>query len=162
MCIRLHTDDELSYRQWIINFKGFWSKQLWPNGGIVLEFASKDYQNVQNISARISGIVGQDLDPYLTSAKSSVMPLHEPRRHKHTHTSIYVVYSDHSERSIYDMDVCIRLFYVYAVLCVGRGLVTSWSPVQGLHIGSQSWKSGQGRTKECRAIDELMNTLNVA
>jgi hypothetical protein len=30
------------------------------------------------------------------------------------------------------MDVCVRLFCVYAVLCVGRGLDTGWSPVQGV------------------------------
>jgi hypothetical protein len=28
-----------------------------------------------------------------------------------------------------DMDVCVRLFCVCVVLCVGSGLVTSWSPV---------------------------------
>jgi hypothetical protein len=28
------------------------------------------------------------------------------------------------------MDVCVRLFCVYVVLCVGSGLVTGWSPVQ--------------------------------
>jgi hypothetical protein len=30
------------------------------------------------------------------------------------------------------MDVCVRLFYVYVVLCVGSGLATDWSPVQGV------------------------------
>jgi hypothetical protein len=29
------------------------------------------------------------------------------------------------------MDVCVRLFCVCVVLCVGSGLATSWSPVQG-------------------------------
>jgi hypothetical protein len=32
------------------------------------------------------------------------------------------------------MDVCLRLFYVYVVLCLGRGLATGWSPVQGVKI----------------------------
>jgi hypothetical protein len=30
------------------------------------------------------------------------------------------------------MDVCVSLFYVYVVLCVGSGLATGWSPVQGV------------------------------
>jgi hypothetical protein len=30
------------------------------------------------------------------------------------------------------MDVCVRLFCVYVVLCVGSGLSTGWSPVQGV------------------------------
>jgi hypothetical protein len=31
-----------------------------------------------------------------------------------------------------DMDVCVHLFCVYVVLCVGSGLATGWSPVQGV------------------------------
>jgi hypothetical protein len=30
------------------------------------------------------------------------------------------------------MDVCVRLFYVCVVLCVGSDLATGWSPVQGV------------------------------
>jgi hypothetical protein len=30
------------------------------------------------------------------------------------------------------MDVSVRLFCVYVVLCVGSGLATGWSPVQGV------------------------------
>jgi hypothetical protein len=30
------------------------------------------------------------------------------------------------------MDVCVHLFSAYVVLCVGRGLATAWSPVQGV------------------------------
>jgi hypothetical protein len=30
------------------------------------------------------------------------------------------------------MDVCVRLFSVCVVLCVGTGFATGWSPVQGL------------------------------
>jgi hypothetical protein len=45
------------------------------------------------------------------------------------------------------MDVCLRLFCVCAILYVGSGLATGWSPVQGVlpivyKLGS--WKSGQG------------------
>jgi hypothetical protein len=29
------------------------------------------------------------------------------------------------------MDVCERLSCIYVVLCIGSGLVTDWSPVQG-------------------------------
>jgi hypothetical protein len=38
-----------------------------------------------------------------------------------------------------DMDVwCMRLFCVCVVLCLGRGLATSWSPVQGV-LPSVKW-----------------------
>jgi hypothetical protein len=30
------------------------------------------------------------------------------------------------------MDVCVRLFYVCAVLCVGSGVATGWSLVEGV------------------------------
>jgi hypothetical protein len=30
------------------------------------------------------------------------------------------------------MDVCVHLFRVYVVLCVGSGLAAGWSPVQGV------------------------------
>jgi hypothetical protein len=30
------------------------------------------------------------------------------------------------------MDVCVRLFCIYAVLCVGSGLATDWSRVKGV------------------------------
>jgi hypothetical protein len=30
------------------------------------------------------------------------------------------------------MDVCVRLFCVYVVLCAGSGLATDWSPFQGV------------------------------
>jgi hypothetical protein len=30
------------------------------------------------------------------------------------------------------MDVCVRLFCVCVVLCLGRGLATGWFPVQGV------------------------------
>jgi hypothetical protein len=30
------------------------------------------------------------------------------------------------------MDVCVRLFSVCVVLCVGSGLAMGWSPVQGV------------------------------
>jgi hypothetical protein len=33
---------------------------------------------------------------------------------------------------IQGMDVCVRLFYVCVVLCLGSSLATGWSPVQGV------------------------------
>jgi hypothetical protein len=30
------------------------------------------------------------------------------------------------------MDICVRLFCVHVVLCVGSGLATGWSPIQGV------------------------------
>jgi hypothetical protein len=55
-----------------------------------------------------------------------------------------------------DMDVCVHLFCVCVVLCVGSGLATGWSPAQGvlpIVCRLRNWKSGQGPTKGCRAID---------
>jgi hypothetical protein len=48
------------------------------------------------------------------------------------------------------MDVCVRLFCVCVVLCVGSSLATCWSPSKEssrLCIGLRNWKSGQGPTK---------------
>jgi hypothetical protein len=45
------------------------------------------------------------------------------------------------------MDVCVRLLCVCVVLCVGSGLATGWSPVQGILLTVYrlgDWKSGQG------------------
>jgi hypothetical protein len=48
----------------------------------------------------------------------------------------------------------VRLFCVCVVLCVGSGLATGWSPIQGVqptvYIGSRKWKSGQGPIKGYR------------
>jgi hypothetical protein len=57
------------------------------------------------------------------------------------------------------MGVCVRLFCVCAVLCANSGLATNWSPVKEsywLCKRSRNWKSGQGPTKGCRAIDVWM------
>jgi hypothetical protein len=48
------------------------------------------------------------------------------------------------------MDVCVVCVYSVCVLCVGRGLATGWTPIQG--ILPTDWKSGQGPAKGCRAI----------
>jgi hypothetical protein len=45
------------------------------------------------------------------------------------------------------MDVCVRLFSVCVVLCVGSGLATGWSLVQGVLptvYVLRNWKSDQG------------------
>jgi hypothetical protein len=55
------------------------------------------------------------------------------------------------------MDVCVRLFCVCVVLCVGSGLATGCSPVQGILptvYRITKLKSGQIPTKGCRAIDD--------
>jgi hypothetical protein len=50
------------------------------------------------------------------------------------------------------MSVCI--YSVSVVLCVGSGLATGWSPVQGVLpcIELRNSKSGQGPAKDCRAL----------
>jgi hypothetical protein len=58
------------------------------------------------------------------------------------------------------MDVCVRLFCAYVVLCVGRGLATGWSPVQGVLptvYGLRNWNSGQGPTKGCSGSEESVS-----
>jgi hypothetical protein len=60
--------------------------------------------------------------------------------------------------------LCVLLFCVYVVLCVGRGLATGWSPVQGVLptvYRIKKLKNGQCPTKGCRAIDEWMNLYHV-
>jgi hypothetical protein len=45
------------------------------------------------------------------------------------------------------MDVCVRLFSVCVVLCVGSSLATGWSPVQVVLLTVyrlRNGKSGQG------------------
>jgi hypothetical protein len=54
------------------------------------------------------------------------------------------------------MDVCVLLFCVCVVLCLGIGLATGWFPVQGVQPNvyrPRNWKRGQNPTKGCRAID---------
>jgi hypothetical protein len=48
------------------------------------------------------------------------------------------------------MNVCVRLFCVYVVLCEGRILATGWSPDQGVLptvYRLRHWKRGQGRNR---------------
>jgi hypothetical protein len=59
------------------------------------------------------------------------------------------------------MDVCVHLFYVCVVLCVGSGhgtgpITRPKSPVICVKI-LRNWRRGQGPTKGCRNIDEWMN-----
>jgi hypothetical protein len=51
---------------------------------------------------------------------------------------------------------CVLLFCVCAALCAGSVLAMGWSPAQGILLtvkSSRNWKSGQGPTKGCKAID---------
>jgi hypothetical protein len=53
-------------------------------------------------------------------------------------------------------DICVLLFCVCVVLCVGSGLATDWSPIQGVlsTVNTlRNWKSDRGPEKVCRAID---------
>jgi hypothetical protein len=62
------------------------------------------------------------------------------------------------------MDVHVCLCCVCAILCVGSGFVTGWSPTKEscwLCIGLWNWKSGQGPAKGCRTINEWMNIKTI-
>jgi hypothetical protein len=59
------------------------------------------------------------------------------------------------------MNVCVRLFNVCVVLCVGSGLATDWSLSKEsyrLCIGLRNWKSRQG-PKSCRAIYIILHVV---
>jgi hypothetical protein len=75
------------------------------------------------------------------------------------HLNIGVVGSDLTR----GIDVCVRLFCVCAVLCVGGGLATGCPPSKEsyqLYIGLRNWKSGQGQTKG--SVDEWINVYYIA
>jgi hypothetical protein len=58
-----------------------------------------------------------------------------------------------------EMDVCMSLFCLCAVLCAGSGLATGWSPVRGVLptvYRIKKLKSSQGPTKGCRAVDRYV------
>jgi ABC-type Fe3+ transport system permease subunit len=50
------------------------------------------------------------------------------------------------------MDVCVRLFCVYVVLCIGRRANHSPEETYRLCMRSRNWKSDQGPTKGFRVI----------
>jgi hypothetical protein len=61
------------------------------------------------------------------------------------------------------MEVCVRVFYVCAILRVDRGLGRADLPFKGsyrLCIWLRKWRSSQGPTKGRRTLGEWMNTLN--
>jgi hypothetical protein len=49
----------------------------------------------------------------------------------------------------------VRLFRFYVVLCVGSGIVTGWSPVQGILPTLYGLKTGKAAKvhKGCRVMD---------
>jgi hypothetical protein len=55
------------------------------------------------------------------------------------------------------MNVCVRLFCVYVVLCVGSGLATDWSPVQGVistvYMIKKLKKAAKFQQKACRFMN---------
>jgi hypothetical protein len=57
--------------------------------------------------------------------------------------------------------VCLRLFCVCVVPCVGSGVAMSWSLVQwvlpSVWKRSRNWRRGQRPTNRCRAIDGWMD-----
>jgi hypothetical protein len=51
------------------------------------------------------------------------------------------------------MDVCVCLFYICVVLCVGSGLTTGWSPVQGVLPTVYRIKKLKKRPRSTRAAE---------
>jgi hypothetical protein len=55
-------------------------------------------------------------------------------------------------------NVCVCLFRVYAVMCVGSGLVTGWSPVQGIPPSMYRFTKLKKVAKaQERAVEPLVN-----
>jgi hypothetical protein len=50
------------------------------------------------------------------------------------------------------MDVCVRLFCVCVVMCVGSDLATGWFPVQGVLPAVYGFKKLQKRPISTRAV----------
>jgi hypothetical protein len=59
-----------------------------------------------------------------------------------------VVRSNHTQ----SMDVCVHLFCVCVVLCVGRGIAAGWSPVQGVLPTAYRIKKLEKRPRSTRAL----------
>jgi hypothetical protein len=59
-------------------------------------------------------------------------PLQWPCDLRHELLSLAGKLGSWGSNSTQGMDVCLRLFYVCVVLCVGKGLAPGWSPVQGV------------------------------
>jgi hypothetical protein len=63
------------------------------------------------------------------------------------------------------MDVCVCVYSVFCVvLCVGSVPATEWSLIQRVLLCKKilrNWRRGQGPTKGCSAIDELMNEMSL-
>jgi hypothetical protein len=56
------------------------------------------------------------------------------------------------------MDVCVRLFCVYAVLCVGSGLATGGTPVQAVLPAVYGIRKLKKAAKtEQKAVESLLN-----
>jgi hypothetical protein len=45
---------------WVINWKGFRRKRLWPHGGTLPPFAWQDWENPQNISVRTASVPAEN------------------------------------------------------------------------------------------------------
>jgi hypothetical protein len=58
------------------------------------------------------------------------------------------------------MDVCVRLFCVCVVLCVGSGLATGWSPVQGVLPTVYRIKKWKKRRRSNKMIVEPHTATN--
>jgi hypothetical protein len=61
-----------------------------------------------------------------------------------------------SSSPVQGIDVCVRLFCICVVLCVGSGLrQADHSFKESKRL--QNWRRGQGPTEGCRAVDEWVN-----
>jgi hypothetical protein len=62
------------------------------------------------------------------------------------------------------MDICVRLFCVCVVLCVGSGLATGWSPAQGalptVYMIKKLQKAAKDQQKEVIPMDGWMDFGN--
>jgi hypothetical protein len=60
------------------------------------------------------------------------------------------------------MDVCVRVYSVCVVLCVGSGLATGWSLAQGVipTVNKNDYDTEEEGGAQQRAVEPLMNEMN--
>jgi hypothetical protein len=68
------------------------------------------------------------------------------------------IYSKYTQTQSRHGCLCVRLFYVCVVPCVGRGLETGWSLAQGVYIlCKKDYETEDEATAQHRTVEPLMD-----